>query len=64
MPDVFSTEILSIHHNILIALKDQFDLHKLLQIIVKIRSVPCVSYFYCFLVKADQIVILTINDEE
>ena len=31
MPDVFSTENLSIHYKILIGLKDQFDLHKLLQ---------------------------------
>ena len=30
MPDVFSTENLSIHHKILVGLKDQFDLHKLL----------------------------------
>ena len=30
MLDVFSTENLSIHHKILIDLKDQFDLHKLL----------------------------------
>ena len=31
MPDVFFTENLSIHRKILIGLKDQFDLHKLLQ---------------------------------
>ena len=30
MPDVFSTENLSIHYKILIILKGQFDLHKLL----------------------------------
>ena len=30
MLDIFSTENLSIHHKILIGLKDQFDLHKLL----------------------------------
>ena len=30
MLDVFSTENLSIHHKILLDLKDQFDLHKLL----------------------------------
>ena len=30
MLDVFSTENLSIHQKILIDLKDQFDLHKLL----------------------------------
>ena len=29
MPDVFSTENLSIHYKILIGLKDQFNLHKL-----------------------------------
>ena len=29
MPDFFSTENLSIHHKILIGLKDRFDLHKL-----------------------------------
>ena len=30
MPDVFSTENLSVHYKILIGLKDQFDLHKFL----------------------------------
>ena len=30
MPDVFSTENLSIQYKILIGLKDQFDLYKLL----------------------------------
>ena len=30
MPDVFSTENLSIHRKILVGLKDQFDLRKLL----------------------------------
>ena len=32
MLDVFSTGYLSIHHKILIGLKDQFDLHELLLI--------------------------------
>ena len=31
MLDVFSTKNLSIYHKILIDLKDQFDLHKILQ---------------------------------
>ena len=31
MPDVFSPDNLSVHYKILIGLKDQFDLHKVLQ---------------------------------
>ena len=38
MLDVFSNEILSIHNKILIGLKDQFDLHKFLQIFYENRT--------------------------
>ena len=41
MPDVFSTENLSIHYKILIGLKDQVDLHKLPYFFMKKRPVHC-----------------------
>ena len=62
MPYDFSTENLSIHFKILIGLKDQFDLHKLLSFFFMKRR-PVHFYWY-FLVRAEEIVILTIQEEE
>ena len=65
MLNVFFTENLSIPHKILIGLKDQFDLPKLQYFFMKIRAAPCGWYFYWyFLVKAEEIVILRIKEEE
>ena len=45
MPDVFSTENLSFHCKIIIGLKEQFDLHKLLYFFMKIRPVFLLVFF-------------------
>ena len=41
MPDVVSTENLSIHHKILIGLKYQFDLHNLLYVFYENKTCTC-----------------------
>ena len=49
MLDVFSAENLSIHHKILIGVKDQFDLHKLLYFFYENKTCTlrllCIRYF-------------------
>ena len=53
MLDVFSTKNLSIHHKILISIKDQFDLQKLLKIFNEnktctLRLVFLLMFFFYF----------------
>ena len=66
MLDLFSTEKVSIHYKMLIVVKDQFDLHKLLAIFFENNTCTlCLVFFtHAFLVKAEQIVILTIKKEK
>ena len=65
-PNVFYTENLSIHYKILIGLKDQLDLHKLLYFFFY-ENKTCtlrLIFLLIFFGKHEEIVILTIQEEE
>ena len=62
---VFSTKDLSILHEMLIGLKDQFDLRKLLKIFYENKTWTLrLVFLLMFLVKAEQAIILGIKEEE